>query len=115
MYSIGNSFDLGRNCTVGFSSISSEYNIRLFRNWIDSRSNSSNKRRRLMKHLKEIGLVVGVVVSYTAGAVLTYCISDDSNRGIAMLGGAILGHGLFVGVGTVVERIREWWIGRGKK
>ena len=68
-----------------------------------------------MKYLKEIGLVVGVVISYTVGAVLTYCISDDSNRGIAMLGGAIIGLGLFVGVGTVVERIRNWWIGKRRK
>lgn len=68
-----------------------------------------------MKHLKEIGLVVGVVVSYAIGAILTYCISDNSNRGIAMLGGAILGLGLFAVVGTVVERIRQWWIEKRRK
>ena len=68
-----------------------------------------------MKHLKEIGLVVGIIVSYAVGAILTYCISDDSNRGIAMLGGAIIGLGLFAVIGTVVEKIRNWWIGRRGK
>lgn len=60
-----------------------------------------------MKHLKGAIIAVGAVISYTIGAVFGYCISNDDDKGIAMLGCAIIGLTLFAGIETVVERLRK--------